>query len=77
MTATDSICATGEGRPDPEPQCYLFLNLRLVKAVLHLEFVVCPEHDDQDYVDAAFAAGTLGYVMKSQVMTWFPQSEKP
>jgi len=26
-------------------------------------------HDDQDYVDAAFAAGASGYVTKAQVMT--------
>jgi DNA-binding NarL/FixJ family response regulator len=26
-------------------------------------------HDDQDYVDAAFAAGASGYVTKSHVMT--------
>jgi len=26
-------------------------------------------HDDQDYVDAAFAAGASGYVTKSRVMT--------
>jgi DNA-binding NarL/FixJ family response regulator len=26
-------------------------------------------HDDQDYVDAAFAAGASGYVSKSHVMT--------
>jgi DNA-binding NarL/FixJ family response regulator len=31
--------------------------------------VVLTVHDDQDYVDAAFAAGASGYVTKSQVMT--------
>jgi DNA-binding NarL/FixJ family response regulator len=34
--------------------------------------------DDQDYIDAAFAAGASGYVTKSQVTTDLgPQSGKP
>jgi DNA-binding NarL/FixJ family response regulator len=42
---------------------------RLMSKKCRTRIVFLTVHDDQDYVDAAFAAGASGYVTKSQVMT--------